>query len=95
MRTCVHPPTDVARVSERITRGLPQRQLAITWLAAGAEEPAPCVSARWNVPPTLGLGEAHGSLDVPVGVNRASHPRLQTLTIFIDSRSSRNRQSYA
>src|SRR5271165_6550343 len=86
MSARIHSPADVA--SERVLRCGPHRELAISWLTAGAKETPPCVSARCDIPPTLSLGEAHGSLYVLVGMNRAGHPRLRTSTMCIDSRSA-------
>src|SRR5437764_8979133 len=86
MRTYIHSPANVASVRKRVPRRRPHRQLAIAAPTAGAEKAPPCVSARWDVSPTFGLGEGHGSLDVLVGMNRTRHPRLRTSTIDIDSR---------
>src|SRR5271166_2685909 len=55
----------------RVPRCGPHGELAISWLTAGAKETPPCVSARWDIPPTFSLGEAHGSLYVLVEMNRA------------------------
>jgi hypothetical protein len=73
---------------EAVPRCGPHGQLAISRLTAGAKEAPPCVPARRDIPPTLSLGEAHGSLYVLVGMNRTGHPRLQTSTIGVDSRSA-------
>src|SRR5438045_9642999 len=73
MRTYIHSPANVASVRKRVPRRRPHRQLAIAAPTAGAEKAPPCVSARWDISPTFGLGEGHGSLDVLVGMNRTRH----------------------
>ena len=74
MRTRVHSPADVASVCERVPRCGPHGELAISWLTAGAKDTPPFVSARRDIPPTLGLGEAHPSLYVLVGIKPGGRP---------------------
>jgi hypothetical protein len=73
---CADATHDSPGVIASIARRRIDGELAISGPTAGTEEPPPRVGAfaGCDITPTLGLGEAHGSLNVLIRVNRPRHP---------------------